>query len=609
MTSPTLDTEALDRAVADLRENAGTWTATPLAERVELLERLLPRIADGAEDMVAACARAKGYAPDSPWAAEDWAGAPWALAQTTSAYLRVLRRIAAGREPLGARAVRERNGRTVVDVFPATGWDGLLLNGFTARVWTRPGTTAAGVRDRAARAYRGRPAEPGVALVLGAGNVAAITALDILHKLYVDGQVVLAKMNPVNAYLRPRFERVFGEFVLRGWLRFVDGGAAEGAHLAAHEGVDSIHVTGSERTHDAIVWGTDERAEERRRADTPLNTKPFSSELGGVSPCVVVPGPWSDADFRFQAEHIVTSKMNNSGHNCVASQILVLPRGWDGTERLLAEIRRVLRALPARTDYYPGADRRLAAVRTAHPEAEVHGEGDGRLLVPDISGVPDVSGTADSSGAPGLPGVPDSSDSSDSSGSSGVSGADDLDMLLTDEVFGSALGVVRLSGDTPDAFLREAVAFANRHLPGTLGATLLVHPRTEKDHRTSVEAAVADLRYGTIGVNCWSAIGFLLGYTPWGAHPGHTRRSIGSGVGFVHNAFMLAEEDIEKTVLRAPFAPAPRGLFTGSPSLSPRPPYFVTHRTGVTTLRRVTRFTAAPGLAKLPGVLASALRG
>ncbi|MEU7298581.1 hypothetical protein AB0A76_36290 [Streptomyces exfoliatus] len=162
-------------------------------------------------------------------------------------------------------------------------------------------------------------------------------------------------------------------------------------------------------------------------------------------------------------------------------------------------------------------------------------------------------------------------------------------------------------GATPDAFLGEAVTFANDHLPGTLGATLLVRPRTEKDHRAAVDAVVAGLRYGTIGVNCWSAIGFLLGYTPWGAHPGHTRQSIGSGIGFVHNAFMPADDDIEKTGLRAPFAPAPRGLFTGSPSLSPRPPYFVTNRTGATTLQRVTRFTAAPSPGKLPGVFASAL--
>ncbi|MFB7512737.1 aldehyde dehydrogenase family protein [Streptomyces sp. NPDC056144] len=574
MSPSVLGAESLDAAVAELRQGAHTWAATPLAERIALLERLLPRVAEEASSMVASAARAKGYGPDSPWAAEDWAGAPWALAQTASAYLRVLRRIAAGKEPVDSRAVREVRGRTVVDVFPATGWDTLLLNGFTARVWTRPGTTPDRVRTRAAGLYRGRTADAGVALVLGAGNVAAITALDILHKLYVEGQVVLAKMNPVNAYLRPAFERVFAEFGDRGWVRFVDGGAAEGAYLADHEGVDAIHVTGSDRTHDAIVWGTDEGADERRRADTPRNTKPFSSELGGVSPCVVVPGPWSAADYRFQAEHIVTSKLNNSGHNCVASQILVLPRDWEGSDRLLAEIRRILRELPARTDYYPGADLRLAAVRAAHPEAESHGDGDARLLVPDVT-VDD--GTSD--------------------------------MMLSDEVFASALGVVRLPGATPGAFLREAVAFANDRLPGTLGATLLVHPRTEKAHRAEVDAAVAELRYGTVGVNCWSAIGFLLGYTPWGAYPGHTRQDIGSGVGFVHNAFMLADDDIEKTVLRAPFAPAPRGLFTGSASLSPRPPYFVTNRTGATTLERFTRFTAAPSVARLPGIFSSALRG
>jgi acyl-CoA reductase-like NAD-dependent aldehyde dehydrogenase len=356
--------------------------------------------------------------------------------------------------------------------------------------------------------------------------------------------------------------------VERGWVRFVDGGAAEGAYLTTHEKVDTIHVTGSERTHDAIVWGTGAQAEERRRADTPANGKPFTSELGGVSPCIVTPGPWSAADFRFQAEHIVTSKLNNSGHNCVASQILLVPRHWDGTERLLAEIRHVLRELPQRNDYYPGAADRLDSVTGAHPEAEAYDD-TCRLLVPDIT--------------------------------------DADDPMLTDEVFASALGVVHLPGDDAPQFLRAATEFANNKLPGTLGATLLVHPRTERAHRAAVDEAIAALRYGTLGVNCWSAFGFLLGYTPWGAHPGHTRQDIGSGIGFVHNAFML--EDVEKTVLRAPFAPAPRGLFTGSPSLSPRPPYFITNRTGRTTMERLTAHSTAPRASRLPGIFASALRG
>ncbi|CAM5667767.1 aldehyde dehydrogenase family protein [Streptomyces viridochromogenes] len=568
MTPSALDTSALDRAVAPLRRGAATWSTTPLPERIALLERLLPRVVAGSADMVAAGANAKGYGPDSPWAAEDWMGGPWALVQNTAALLHVLRRIASGREPLAPGAVRACDGRALVDVFPTTGWDRLLLNGFSAQVWTRPGTTIEQVCERAAGEYRGRPGRPGVALVLGAGNVAAITALDILHKLYVEGEVVVAKMNPVNAYLRPHFEQVFAEFVARDWVRFVDGGAAEGGHLTRHDGVDSIHVTGSDRTHDSIVWGTGDEAAERRREDRPLVDKPFSSELGGVSPCIVAPGPWSDADFRFQAEHIVSSKTNNSGHNCIASQILVMPRDWDGTERLLNEIRRVLRELPPRTDYYPGAGERLAAVRAAHPTAETYGDGC-RLLVPDI--------------------------------------ADHDDVLITGEVFGSALGVVRLAGTTTAEFLHRAVDFANDVLPGTLGATLIVHPRTVRSERAALKTAVAALRYGTLGVNCWSAVGFLLGYTPWGAYPGNTRHAIGSGVGFVHNAFML--EDVEKTVLRAPFAPAPRSLATREPALSPRPPYFVTNRTALTTAKRLTRFTAGPSPLGLPALFASALRG
>ncbi|MFF3734837.1 aldehyde dehydrogenase family protein [Streptomyces sp. NPDC002476] len=560
-------TVVMDEAVHALRRHARSWAATPLEERIALLERLVPRILGVASDMVAVAARAKGYAPDSPWAAEDWAGGPWALLQGVNSRLEVLRRIAKGRDPVESHAVRIRDGRIAVDVFPATGWDRVLLNGHRAEVRMQEGATPESVRAGAAKEYRGGASPPGVALVLGGGNVASVTALDVLHKLYTDGQVAVAKTHPVNAYLRPHLEQIFSEFVKRDWLRFVDGGEAEGAYLTTHPGADSIHVTGSDRTHDAIVWGTDGLAEQRRRENTPLVTKPFTSELGGVSPVIVVPGDWSDTDFRFQAEHIVTSKMNNSGHNCVASQVLIVPSGWTGSQRLLDEIRLLARALPTRAGYYPGTENRLAEVLARHPEAEILGT-TGLVLVPELH--------------------------------------DHDDPLITAEVFAGALGVVKLPGDSPREFLRRAIDFANYVLPGTLGATVLVHPRTEKAASPAVRDAVAALRYGTLGVNCWPGVGFLLGYTPWGAYPGHTRQAVGSGTGFVHNAFMLGE--IEKTVLRAPFAPAPRGLFAGSPSLSPRPPYFATSRTGRVTLERLTHFVAAPRARSLPALVFSALR-
>jgi len=467
---PAFDSALCDRALSALGFAAPSWAATELTERIALLERVPPRVIERAEAMVAASAAAKGYGADSPWAAEDWAGAPWALVQNIHAMLRVMRRLAAGRPALPPGAVARREGRTWVDVFPASGWDRLLLSGYRASVRMLPGYREAQVRATAGGAYTGRDRRPGVALVLGAGNVAAITALDVLHKLYLEGQVVVAKMNPVNAYLRPHFEYVFGEFVERGYLRFVDGGAAEGAYLAAHPALGSIHVTGSARTHDAIVFGTGADAEQRRREDRPILDKPLTSELGGVSPCIVAPGPWSAADFRFQAEHIVTGKMNNSGHNCIATQILVLPARWEGTDKLLTEIRSVLRSLPERPDYYPGAHARIDTVRAAHPDAEqLAGDGTGaprRLLVDHLA-------------------------------------TDGTDPLLTDEVFASVLGIVRLPGASASEFLANAVDFANDVLPGTLGATLVLHPRTERDHRPAVRAAVDRLRYGTLGVNCW----------------------------------------------------------------------------------------------------------
>jgi len=559
----------LDRAVQDLLSGAAHWTATPLDERVALLERLMPRVLVEAGPMVAAAAEAKGYPADSLWAGEDWANGPWAIAQNVGAFLHVLHRLQAGREAVPARAIRHDQGRTVVDVFPATAWDRLLLNGFRAEVWMAGGISPAQTQASAAGEYRGRPGEPRVSLVLGAGNVAAITALDILHKLYAEGQVVAAKMNPVNAYMRPHLEAIFAEFVARDWVRFVDGGAAEGSYLAHHPQVDDVHVTGSATTHDALVWGTDELAGQRRDDDTPLLTKPFTSELGGVSPCIVAPGSWSAADFRFQAEHIVTSKLNNAGHNCIATQVLVLPDEWDGSDRLLNEIRAVLKSLPTRPDYYPGAAQRLRETREAHPDSESFAHDGCGLLVPHLLG--------------------------------------ERDPLLHQEIFASALAVVRLPGADAASFLTGAVDFANDVLPGTLGATLIVDPATEKVNHAAVHDAIARLRYGTLGVNVWSGVGFLLGYTPWGAYPGHSRHEIGSGVGFVHNAFML--QGVEKTVLRAPFAPTPRGLLKGSASLSPKPPYFVTNRTGMQTIQRVTKFTAEPSALQLPGIFASALRG
>jgi len=135
-----------------------------------------------------------------------------------------LARVQKGEEPISTSKMRTRpGGQTVVSVFPpprptrccsaATAQrSGCSLECHLRTPCAEPRRcTGEGVR------------RPGVALVLGAGNVGTITTLDILHMLYTEGSVCVVKMNPVNDYLSPYYARIFGEFVERGWLRFVHG--------------------------------------------------------------------------------------------------------------------------------------------------------------------------------------------------------------------------------------------------------------------------------------------------------------------------------------------------------------------------------------------------
>lgn len=156
-------------------------------------------------------------------------------------------------------------------------------------------------------------------------------------------------------------------------------------------------------------------------------------------------------------------------------------------------------------------------------------------------------------------------------------------------------------------YLDGAVAFANDTLAGTLGANIIAHPSTIRALGSRFDRAVADLRYGTIGINTWSAFGFLIPRAPWGAFPGHTRRDIGSGTGFVHNALLLVKP--ERTVVTAPFGPFHRALSTREFHMAPRPFWFVEHRNAATAAERLTRYAGDPSWKHFPSLVGAAIRG
>ena len=166
----------------------------------------------------------------------------------------------------------------------------------------------------------------------------------------------------------------------------------------------------------------------------------------------------------------------------------------------------------------------------------------------------------------------------------------------------------RLSANSAAQYLRDAVAYANDQLYGTLGANIIIHPTTLREiGEETFEEIIAELRYGTIAVNAWTGLGFLMPQCPWGAFPGHTLDDVQSGIGFVHNTYMF--DRVERCVVTAPFRPFPRNLLSLDFSLLPRPPWFVTNRKQHKLGKLLTRFQYRPSLLKIPRIFLNALLG
>jgi len=79
-----------------------------------------------------------------------------------------------------------------------------------------------------------------------------------------------------------------------------------------------------------------------------------------------------------------------------------------------------------------------------------------------------------------------------------------------------------------EAFLEEAVRAANEDIWGTLSCSLIVHPETEKQHGAAVQAALDALRYGSVVVNAWSLVGYLVMPGHWGAFQGDQTLQVGA---------------------------------------------------------------------------------
>ena len=559
------DTSVLDATVNEVADHAGSWARTDATARADLLQEVINDTMAAQDGWLAAACEAKGLEPGSTEAGEELFAGVGTFVRMARLLRDALRDIAKDGKPAFAGPMRETaDGRLRVQVFPDGAFDRITFPQTTAEVWMQPGVTRESLVLGQASAYADPTAHAGTALVLAAGNVASLGPRDVLSKLFVEGKTVVMKANPVNDYLVPHWSRALAPLIGAGVLRIAEGGAAAGQYLTAHRRIDEVHITGSDKTYDAVVFGTGPDGTRRKEADDPVLAKPVTAELGNVSPVIVVPGRWSIAELRYQAEHVATMLVNNAGFNCISARVVVTHAAWPQRDAFLGALTQTLAQITTRRAYYPGAGERRDVFVAAHPEAEELGTGpDDALPWTFIRGVP--------------PGRTD-------------------DICFNVESFCGQVAETALTASSAAAFVDAATAFCNDVVWGTLGATLIVSPSSLKDQTVAeaVERSVADLRYGSIGVNLWHGLSFAMGSTTWGAYPGHPRTDIQSGTGVVGNAAMFDRP--QKSVVRGPFRSRPK------------PPWFATAPGAYDVMRRFVAFEAEPSAARIPGLMLAAMR-
>ncbi|MBI2825846.1 MAG: aldehyde dehydrogenase family protein [Planctomycetia bacterium] len=552
----------IDRCLDDLADGKSRWRETPLERRIDLARACLEGAIATADRWVAEACRAKGIEPDTPLEAEETAAGPMATVRYLALLVRSLEDVKReGRPRLPGRVATTANGQLAVQVFPTRGmFDSVLFRGFRADVWMQPGVTRENLPEHVARTVRPGAAEPGIALVLGAGNVSSIAPTDAFSKLFQEGKVVLLKMNPVNEYLGGIFAQAFAPLIEEGFLRIIYGGAEAGTYAVEHPQVDEVHITGSVYSHETIVWGPPGAERDRRKAESaPRLRKRITSELGNVTPWIVVPGPYSDRELDFQAENVAAMIANNASFNCIATKMIVTARNWPDRERFLDKIEAVLARIPRRRAYYPGALERFTRFTGRRPDEGPAGTLPWTLLR-------------------------DARPESDPH-------------LFDEESFVCVCAETALDAASPEEFLRRAPDFVNDRLWGNLGAGLMIHPKTRRQPggEASLQDAIARLRFGTVGINHWPAISYALMCTPWGGFPEGTLADPKSGLGWVHNTYLL--DAAQKTVLEGPL------------TMSPKPFWFPTHRTAHVLARKTIELVHRPSVWKLPALMLPALRG
>lgn len=559
--------EQVEQAIATVAANKAKWLAVSPQEKLAYLYDLRSATVPLIDEWAAACARSRGLEQTptlAPFCHVIGAGIFGFHLNGWIATYEAL--VATGAPPAPSKTRTVGADVTAAEVAPYGLLETVAMAGEKVEVWLEPGQPASqGAAYKASKA--------GLCGVLGAGNFEAPS--DALSKLFGDQHVVVYKTHPnLAGSTTPFFKRMFAKLIADGFFAVIEGNIAPGAALIADARVDELLMTGGQLSYDTMVWGRDAAA--AKKAKKPLVTKPFDAELGAVSPWIVVPGVWSDAELKHHAEFLVACKLANASAVCASPQAVLVDAAWPQLGKFTEYVRAIAQAHPPMPVFYNGTCGRATAIADASAAAGAS-----------VTWVGGARPTADR----------DASGARTQAVLAIVEGVKPGAAVLKTEAFAPVLGIVPLAGANGDAkaFLDQAVDFANREAYGTLSCTVIIAPSTEAAiGKPALDDAIKRLRYGTVGVNQWGGMGAFRSVGFWGAAPGaHTREDIQSGMGLIGNARLF--DHANKTVIFSPFMnPGHSKVPTAADAkLYPRLAYF----------------SVEPGFVRLLGVLSAALIG
>ena len=492
----------IDRFITTLRTKSKEFNSISNVQLASMLEETISNIKEVAFFWATICSDNKGTTK-TPAEGEEWLGGPFASVLATQYYIKSLTN---DDDLVEKKYNSEENS---YKVFPNNFTERITFPFIDAKVFFNKSMSFDDINK-----YRGfskrYDIDPSITLVLGAGNFSSIPYLDVLYHLITRKSVILLKLNPVNEYLKPVFEKVFQNFIERGYIIVTTGNIDESKYMATHPGINHIHLTGSDKTFEDIVYGRELTEKERKsKSLSKINNKPITSELGNVTPIIIHPGKWSTSDIKYQARKIVTAKLNNNGFNCIAAQVVVLPDGWGQTETLIKFVKHYMSKAKERKAYYPESIERLEKLEKDKGYERVNALS---CVTPHLTR--EIKAYS---------------------------------KFEIDEVWSSTIYFKKIEYTSVEDFANKAIDYCNDELWGNLGVSVIIkdHDRKFNNHITNLY--VDNLNYGTVAINEWAAIGYIIPQLPWGGFPGNRDNDIQSGQSVVHNS-MLFESPLKGVV-------------------------------------------------------------